>query len=56
MKEKVLDRNQSVVLKTPHRLLLGPGPSEVPPTVLQAMSQPLIGHLDPAFLHIMDEV
>jgi len=40
----------------PARLLLGPGPSMVHPRVLHAMSVPLIGHLDPAFLTIMDEV
>jgi alanine-glyoxylate transaminase / serine-glyoxylate transaminase / serine-pyruvate transaminase len=40
----------------PHRLLLGPGPSDVHPRVLQALSRPLIGHLDPAFLALMDEV
>ncbi|GAB4241274.1 MAG: alanine--glyoxylate aminotransferase family protein [Acidobacteriota bacterium] len=51
-----MDLNRPVTAKTPRRLLLGPGPSEVPSTVLQAMSQPLIGHLDPAFLRIMDEV
>lgn len=38
------------------RLLMGPGPSEVHPHVLQAMSTPLIGHLDPQFIQIMDEV
>jgi alanine-glyoxylate transaminase / serine-glyoxylate transaminase / serine-pyruvate transaminase len=40
----------------PHRLLLGPGPSPVPPRVLAALAQPTIGHLDPAFLALMDEV
>jgi alanine-glyoxylate transaminase/serine-glyoxylate transaminase/serine-pyruvate transaminase len=39
-----------------HRLLLGPGPSNVDPRVLRAMAQPLFGHLDPAFLAILDEV
>jgi len=38
------------------RLLLGPGPSNAHPRVLEAMAQPLLGHLDPAFLAIMDEV
>jgi alanine-glyoxylate transaminase/serine-glyoxylate transaminase/serine-pyruvate transaminase len=42
-------------LQPPSRILLGPGPSNVHPRVLQAMSIPLIGHLDPAFLRIMDE-
>jgi alanine-glyoxylate transaminase/serine-glyoxylate transaminase/serine-pyruvate transaminase len=40
---------------TPHRLLLGPGPSNPHPRVLAALSQPLVGHLDPAFLALLDE-
>src|SRR4029453_7938053 len=40
----------------PRRLLLGPGPSNVSPAVLAAMSQPIVGHLDPAFLDVADEV
>jgi alanine-glyoxylate transaminase/serine-glyoxylate transaminase/serine-pyruvate transaminase len=40
----------------PERLLLGPGPSQVHPRVLRAMSAPLIGHLDPAFVQMMEEV
>jgi len=43
-------------MSTTPRLLLGPGPSNVPPRVLAAMSQPLLGHLDPAFLEIMSAV
>jgi alanine-glyoxylate transaminase/serine-glyoxylate transaminase/serine-pyruvate transaminase len=42
-------------LEPPARVLLGPGPSTVSPRVLRAMSIPLVGHLDPAFLRIMDE-
>ncbi len=38
----------------PRRLLLGPGPSDVHPRVLAAMSTPLVGHLDPAFLELMN--
>lgn len=38
------------------RILMGPGPSNVPSRVLQAMSAPCIGHLDPYFLSVMDEV
>ena len=37
------------------RVLMGPGPSDVPPRVLQALSAPCIGHLDPTFLTIMNE-
>ena len=40
---------------SPRRVLLGPGPSEVAPSVLRAMSQPLVGHLDPLFLKLMNE-
>jgi alanine-glyoxylate transaminase/serine-glyoxylate transaminase/serine-pyruvate transaminase len=39
----------------PSRVLLGPGPSDVPPRVLAAMSAPTIGHLDPQYLRLMDE-
>jgi alanine-glyoxylate transaminase/serine-glyoxylate transaminase/serine-pyruvate transaminase len=38
------------------RILLGPGPSNVHPRVLRAMSAPLTGHLDPEFLQLMEEV
>lgn len=37
------------------RILLGPGPSEVHPRVLAAMGYPLLGHLDPEFIALMDE-
>ena len=37
------------------RVLMGPGPSDIPARVLQAMSAPCIGHLDPYFLAVMDE-
>lgn len=40
----------------PRRLLLGPGPSLVHPRVLQALSTPLVGHLDPAFLSVMTDI
>jgi alanine-glyoxylate transaminase/serine-glyoxylate transaminase/serine-pyruvate transaminase len=38
------------------RILMGPGPSNVHPRVLRAMSVPLVGHLDPEFVSIMNEV
>ncbi|MHC4396510.1 MAG: pyridoxal-phosphate-dependent aminotransferase family protein [Planctomycetota bacterium] len=38
------------------RFLMGPGPSDVHPRVLKAMATPLIGHLDPQFIEIMDGV
>lgn len=40
----------------PQRLLMGPGPSNAHPRVLQAMAAPLLGHLDPDFLQVMDDV
>ncbi|MGB3764943.1 MAG: alanine--glyoxylate aminotransferase family protein [Phormidesmis sp.] len=40
----------------PSRLLLGPGPSNSDPAVLEAMDRQPIGHLDPAYLDLMDEV
>jgi alanine-glyoxylate transaminase / serine-glyoxylate transaminase / serine-pyruvate transaminase len=40
----------------PHRILLGPGPSLVHPRVLRALSMPLLGHLDPAFLTVMNDI
>jgi alanine-glyoxylate transaminase/serine-glyoxylate transaminase/serine-pyruvate transaminase len=40
----------------PVRTLMGPGPSDVHPRVLAAMSRPTIGHLDPKFVEMMDEV
>jgi alanine-glyoxylate transaminase/serine-glyoxylate transaminase/serine-pyruvate transaminase len=43
-------------LDLPPRLLLGPGPSNAHPRVLQALSTPQVGHLDPAFVELMSEV
>jgi len=43
-------------LSPPNRTLMGPGPSDVHPRVLRAMSTPLVGHLDPSFVELMDEV
>ena len=40
----------------PNRVLMGPGPSDVSPSVLNAMSQPLVGHLDPSFIRMMEEI
>jgi len=40
----------------PRRTLLGPGPSDVDPRILEALSRPTIGHLDPAFISLMDEI
>ncbi len=40
----------------PRRILMGPGPSDVSPRVLGALSRPTIGHLDPLFIQLMDEI
>jgi len=40
----------------PTRVLMGPGPSDVYPQVLEALARPTIGHLDPKFVDLMDEV
>ena len=40
----------------PQRILMGPGPSDVSPRVLEALSRPTIGHLDPVFVSFMDEM
>jgi len=49
------DPNQFKDIDPGERVLMGPGPSNVPARVLQAMSAPCIGHLDPYFLSVMDE-
>ncbi len=49
-------RLQLAPLEMPARLLLGPGPSNAHPAVLDAMSKAPVGHLDPAFLKLMDEI
>jgi alanine-glyoxylate transaminase/serine-glyoxylate transaminase/serine-pyruvate transaminase len=46
----------SILRPTPERLLLGPGPSNAHPSVLEAMGRPLIGHLDPEFIALLDRV
>ena len=40
----------------PQRTLMGPGPSDVNPRILSALGQPTIGHLDPSFIQLMDEI
>ncbi|MBI5119067.1 alanine--glyoxylate aminotransferase family protein [Candidatus Poribacteria bacterium] len=50
------NRNLIGELNPPLRILLGPGPSNVHPRVLRALSTPLVGHLDPEFISIMNDV
>jgi alanine-glyoxylate transaminase / serine-glyoxylate transaminase / serine-pyruvate transaminase len=40
----------------PVRTLLGPGPSDIHPRVLAALARPTVGHLDPYYLQVMDEL
>ena len=47
--------SQLTPLPDPPRLLLGPGPSLMHPRIAAALGSPLLGHLDPLFLRIMDE-
>ncbi|TVP95829.1 MAG: alanine--glyoxylate aminotransferase family protein [Planctomycetaceae bacterium] len=44
------------MLNLPRRLLHGPGPSPVPPSVLEALALPCIGHMDPQFMRVMNEI
>jgi len=48
--------NEYRPLNPPERILMGPGPSNVHHRVYEAMAKPTIGHLDPEFLKIMEEV
>jgi alanine-glyoxylate transaminase / serine-glyoxylate transaminase / serine-pyruvate transaminase len=43
-------------LSPPSRLLMGPGPSQVHPRVYRALATPIVGHLDPEFLKVMDRL
>jgi alanine-glyoxylate transaminase/serine-glyoxylate transaminase/serine-pyruvate transaminase len=49
-------RSMSILQPIHERLLLGPGPSNAHASVLEAMSRPLLGHLDPEFLALVDRV
>ena len=40
----------------PQRILLGPGPSNIDPRVLQALVKPILGYLDPLYLDCLDEI
>ncbi|MEC4806825.1 MAG: alanine--glyoxylate aminotransferase family protein [Jaaginema sp. PMC 1079.18] len=49
-------RRSTAQLEVPPRLLLGPGPCNAHPRVLQALTMRQVGHLDPSFLELMDEI
>lgn len=51
-----MDWRPAAALEPRGRLLLGPGPSSVHPKVYEALAKPLVGHLDPQFLEIMDRL
>ena len=53
--EKTVNNISYQHLNPPLRILLGPGPSNVHPRVQQAMAAPMVGHLDPYFVKIMDD-
>jgi alanine-glyoxylate transaminase/serine-glyoxylate transaminase/serine-pyruvate transaminase len=46
----------SASFQPPRRVLMGPGPSDVPSRVLEALARPTIGHLDPAFIGFMEDL
>ncbi len=51
-----LPKEQYAQVNVPPRLLLGPGPSNADPRVLQTMGMPTLSHLDPAFIPLMNDV
>ncbi|MFW5929029.1 MAG: pyridoxal-phosphate-dependent aminotransferase family protein [Halobacteriota archaeon] len=51
-----MDKPDVGELKPPERVLMGPGPSNAHPRVLSAMHTTIVGHLDPSFMDVMDEV
>ena len=52
----MMDLTNYSAMNIPTRILLGPGPSTADPRILRAMAAPLLGHLDPAFLQLMDRI
>src|SRR4051794_16395351 len=56
MSRYALEMQIPPAFQPPKRLLMGPGPSDVSPSVLKAMSAPLLGHLDPVFVKMMEEI
>ena len=52
----MITKPPSAVRRLQPRLLLGPGPSPVSQRIRDTMALPTVGHLDPGFLQVMDEV
>jgi alanine-glyoxylate transaminase/serine-glyoxylate transaminase/serine-pyruvate transaminase len=50
-----MSHTTKLFVNPPARILMGPGPSNVHPRVLQAMAAPVVGHLDPYFQAVMDD-
>src|SRR5919205_670047 len=48
--------NLPPTITPPIRTLMGPGPSDIHPRVLAALARPTVGHMDPYYLRIMDEL
>ena len=48
--------NLNSTLEPPRRLLFGPGPTQVHPRVYEAMGKPIVGHLDPFFFEVYEEI
>src|SRR5580765_8490035 len=51
-----LQMSSPTSLNPPIRILMGPGPSDIHPRVLEAMAKPTVGHLDPYYLEIMNRM
>ena len=54
--QRIRERRTYEKFQPPKRVLLGPGPSPVEDRILEAMSAPVLGHLDPLFLQCMDDI
>src|SRR5213594_2157996 len=54
--QRIRERTTYEKFQPPKRVLLGPGPSPVEDRVLEAMTAPVLGHLDPLFLRCMDDI
>ncbi len=56
LRESCLVSDPACLVNPPVRILLGPGPSDIPPRVLSALARPTVGHLDPYYLLLMDDL
>lgn len=52
----IVPPNDIASCPVPNRILMGPGPSDMHPRVVAALGRPAIGHLDPAFVSMMEEI